>query len=299
MKLQAESIFNKCPVCDSRKLTDFKAYRHVFLCRCNSCGFIFSRLKPTLAELEDYYSQYTYGDHYYSSPLTQKRYQELLKSFEPFRKTNRLLDVGCGVGDFLLVAKELGWDCLGIEFSQKAVEVCQKKGLNVLQGSLASVSSQLPVFDVITSFEVIEHINTPREEVALIGHHLRKEGLLFLTTPNFNSLMRRLLGHRYDAIVYPEHLSYFSPSSLLFLLESNGFQKKKIITSGFSFSRFKNSISKTKQSPFTPNSSDEQIRNVLESGRLLRSLKKIADWFFNISGTGLSMKAWFIKKSTP
>ena len=297
MQPQAQNIFHNCPVCGSEKLKDLSAFRHVYLCRCKACGFVFSRRKPSLVELEDYYTQYTYGDHYYSSPLTLKRYKELLQSFEPYRKNNRLLDVGCGNGDFLLVAKEMGWDCVGTEFSPKAVEICKSKGLNVLQGDLKTLTDGLGAFDIITSFEVIEHINTPANEVGLMHKHLRPGGLLYITTPNFNSLMRILLGQRYDAIVYPEHLSYFTPSSLNYLMNMQGFKKISIKTTGFSFSRFRNALFSRKENPFTQDSADEQFRKMMDSGPALRAFKIFWDGLFNMTGRGLSMKGRFEKRS--
>ncbi len=286
-----------CPVCKSADLKELKGFSKVFLTKCARCSFVFSRKKPSLEELTTFYDQYSYGEDYYSSPITRKRFNELLTTFEPYRQTNRLLDVGCGTGDFLLAARDRGWECSGTEFSPKAVEICRKKGLNVLQGDLKSLTGQLPVFDVITSFEVIEHINTPREEMETIKEHLRPGGMFYLTTPNFNSLIRMLLGNRYDAIVFPEHLSYFSPTSLKFLMHAAGFHKIKLITTGFSFSRFRNALFSRKENPFTSKSTDEKFRIAMESGMVFRGIKASIDWLFTFTGTGLSMKGWFEKRS--
>ena len=289
--------FNNCIVCGSANILDLKRYSRAHLCRCNACSFVFARNKPELKELEFYYSNYSYNKDYYVSDVTLKRYQNILKGFEPFRKTNRLLDIGCGNGDFLMAAKEKGWDCTGVEFSPKAVEICKRKGLSVFEGGLKTVSEQLTEYDIITSFEVIEHINTPLEEIGLIRKHLRIGGLLYLTTPNFNSLMRKLLGNRYDAIVYPEHLGYFNPKSLAHLMKVSGLEKIAIKTTGFSFSRFKNGILSRKEDPYTRYSSDERFRIFMESWVVFQALKSLSDWLFSITGSGLTLKAWFIKKS--
>ena len=291
-----EHHIDLCPVCSSSELKDLTGFSKFYLAKCQQCTFVFSRKKPSNEELAAYYDQYFYGEDYYSSPITRKRFEELLDTFEPYRKNNRLLDVGCGTGDFLMAARERGWECTGIEFSPKAVEICRKKGLKVFQGDLHAVSSLLPDFDVITSFEVIEHINTPREEMDSVKKHLRIGGVFYLTTPNFNSLIRMMLGSRYDAIVFPEHLSYFTPRSLNFLMKSIGFQKVRLITTGFSFSRFRNAIFSRKENPFTPISTDEKFRMAMESGVLFQGIKSGINWLFSFSKTGLSIKGWFEKR---
>lgn len=295
LKTNKETWIDACPVCNSSDLKELKGFSKVYLAKCQQCSFVFSRKKPSTEELAAYYDQYFYGDNNYSSPITRKRFEELLDTFEPYRKNNRLLDVGCGSGDFLMAARDRGWDCTGTEFSPKAVEICQKKGLNVVQGNLKSFAGKFNEFDVITSFEVVEHINTPQEEIKYINKNLRSGGLFYLTTPNFNSLIRMFLGNRYDAIVFPEHLSYFTPRTLQFLMKNTGFQKIRLITTGFSFSRFRNAMFSRKENPFTPVSTDEKFRIAMESGVVFRGLKSFIDWLFSISGTGLSMKAWFHK----
>ena len=80
-------------------------------------------------------------------------------------------------------------------------------------------------FDVIVSSETIEHINNPRQEISNIHQLLRKGGLLYVTTPNFNSYVRRFTKAQYDIIKYPEHLSYYTKKTLNKLLKQTGFKK--------------------------------------------------------------------------
>ena len=285
-----------CPVCNSNKINPIRGYHSAFLGKCRECSFIFSQKEPSHEELENYYLRYSYSENYYSSPLTQLRYNQLLEKMEPFRKNNRILDVGCGNGDFLLVAKSRGWDCWGTEFSESAVSICRHKGLNVLHGSLEELTDQIPDFDIITSFEVLEHILTPAKEVRLFHQKLRPGGLLYITTPNFNSLMRKLLRGKYDVILYPEHLAYFTPLTLQKLLEDAGFKQKKMITTGFSINRLLNSLLGRNQNPFSADSIDEKFRIALESNLVFKGLKESIDKIFTYFGTGLSLKAWFEKK---
>ncbi len=280
----------KCPLCQCTQLKELPRYAHSCLTKCLRCGFVFSRKIPSAAELEAYYRQYSYGGHYYISPITLKRYREILQSFEKYRKLNRILDVGCGNGIFLSVARELGWESYGTEISQKAVEICQNHGLTVYAGTLEQVMDRLPEVDVVVSIEVVEHLSFPSEEVQRFSQVLRKEGLLYLTTPNFNSLTRRILRNKHTEIVYPEHLSYFTASTMKRMLKNNGFGTFRIETTGISLSRLKNAFTPATENPFTQNSTDERLRQSFEESRLLNLIKSSINSFLTITRMGNSLK---------
>ena len=94
------------------------------------------------------------------------------------------------------------------------IEICRKKGISMHKGVLNTENYEEESFDIITSFEVIEHINNPIPELKNFYKLLRKGGLVYLTTPNFNSLLRYRLKSEYNVICYPEHLSYYTPKTL-------------------------------------------------------------------------------------
>ena len=99
------------------------------------------------------------------------------------------------------------------------MEICSKKGIYMKKGVLNPKDYNSQEFDVITSFEVIEHINNPREELQNFYKILRKGGMVYCTTPNFNSLLRYRLKEKYNVICYPEHLSYYTPKTLKYVLK--------------------------------------------------------------------------------
>jgi len=271
------------------------AYRKDYLCRCGDCSFVFSRLQPTAEELENIYSNYTYDREYYISPITLKRYREIISGFERYRKLNTLLDVGCGPGIFLSVAKDMGWQVYGTEYSTKAAEYCRAHGLDVRQGFLKDLAQGLPRMDVVVSIEVIEHIQSPVEEVQVMREKLRVGGALYLTTPNFNALMRYWLREKYSELIYPEHLGYYTPRTLRRLMTSNGFRVNRIECTGLSVSNIKNVLSSSKENPFTATSADEKFRQRLEHGVYLQIAKRVVNFFLNITGTGNSLKGEFEK----
>lgn len=288
------SLHAHCLICNSTQLKPLEAYTATHLVKCSACGFVFAQKIPTEQELIAYYDGYGRND--YLSPITIKRYNELLDQMEPFRKTNKLLDVGCGIGYFLEVAKERGWEVYGTEYTDRAIEICEGKGITMQQGKLDPSKFEAESFDIITSFEVLEHINNPIEEINNFYQLLRKGGLVYLTTPNFNSLLRYRLKERYDVITYPEHLSYFTPSTLKKLFTQCGFRKLKIQTTGISLTRLKTSQGQTSQAFISETSDDEQLRNKIEDKKHLQLVKKLVNGTLTIFGVGDSLKGWFVKR---
>lgn len=285
---------NNCLICNSNGLERIPGYEAAHLCQCKSCNFVFSQQIPSQQELIEHYEGYGRND--YLSPLTILRYNELLDEFEQYRNSGKLLDVGCGIGYFLEEAKKRGWEVYGTEYTDEAVEICSKKGIQMNQGKLETSNYDVESFDIITSFEVLEHINNPVEELTNFNSLLRKGGLVYLTTPNFNSLLRYRLKAAYNVICYPEHLSYYSPKTLKKVFSKSGFSVKKIKTTGISLTRLKTSQGKSNQELISETSDDEKMRNQFESKWYLKKMKALINWVLTLIGKGDSLKGYFIKK---
>lgn len=289
------NLHNKCLICDSERIRDMKDYEVIRLCRCSNCNFVFSRIIPTKQELYNYYQGY--GLNSYLSPLTIKRYNQLLDKFEPYRKTNKILDFGCGTGYFLIEAKKRGWEVYGVELSQEAIKQCVQKNISTSKDIIHILGYEKEMFDVIVSIEVLEHINNPNEELTNFRSILRKGGLVYVTTPNFNSVLRHYLKAKYNIIKYPEHLTYYTPATLKKVFEINGFKKIKIETTGLSSTRLKTSKGKSTQRIISPVSDDEKIRNSIEDKIHMRLLKRTVNSLLTVIGSGDSLKGWFVKSS--
>jgi 2-polyprenyl-3-methyl-5-hydroxy-6-metoxy-1,4-benzoquinol methylase len=251
---------------------------------------------PTLEELNKHYSSYSYSSEGYLSPLTIKSYNFLLDEFEKYRKSNRMLDVGCGRGWFLEEARKRGWEVYGTEYSEVAVELCEKKGINMKKGQLNPDLFDEMDFDVITSFEVIEHINNPNEELNNIQKLLRTGGLFYCTTPNFNSLLRYHLKADYNVICYPEHLSYYTKKTLVIAAKRHKFKKIKFLSTGFSITRLKVSKKTSTEKVVSKQSSDEKLRENINNKWYLGIAKNVINFGLTISNKGMSLKGYFIKK---
>lgn len=285
--------FTICPLSGSSVLEPLAGYPG--LVKSQPLGFVFYKQIPSTDELNAHYAQYRRND--YLSPLTIKRYEELLDSFESFRKSGKLLDLGCGIGHFAQVAKRKGWDVYGTEFSDEAIAICAAKGIHMQQGKTNKDMFEAESFDVITSFEVIEHINYPNEEMECIHHFLRKGGLFYCTTPNFNAIERYVLKNAYSVIGYPEHLSYYTPRTFHYLMKRHGFKKRYIKSTGISISKLRRHKSvKEAAGGISSDSPDEILRKNLESSFFARSLKQAANAMLTLLGLGNALKAAYIKE---
>jgi len=286
-----KTFHDKCLISDSINLKSLEGYEQHYLVKSIPLGFIFASKIPTEQELIDNYKKYPRSTEI--SPITIRRYHELLDEFEKYKKTGKILDIGCGVGHFLIEARNRGWQVYGTEYTDEAIEKCKAVGIPMKRGKLNPTWYDRGMFDIVTSFEVIEHINNPVEEVRNINMILREGGLLYITTPNFNSVERYFLKSKYNVIKYPEHLCYYTRHTLIYLLKRNGFKKSKIITTGFSLSKLKEGLSKTNSN--NGDLSDEKIREKLEANVFMVIIKQGINRFLSFFGIGNAIKGWFIK----
>ena len=284
---------SRCLIANAQDLYPLKGYEKNYLVKSKSSGFVFCSKIPTDEEILNHYTNYPIG-YGADSAITIIRINEVLDGFEEFRKTNKMLDVGCGPGLFLIEAKKRGWEVYGTEFTDNQLAYLNDKGINTLKGKLTNDSFEDELFDVIISSEVIEHINNPVEEMKHFYRLLRKGGLVYITTPNFNAIERFLLKGNYEIIEYPEHLCYYTPKTIDLLLTKNGFKKLKITSTGISIAQIKKSL-KRKNNENTQNvSSDEALREQLEIG-YKRYIKSFINGALNFFGIGNSLKVWYVK----
>lgn len=135
----------------------------------------------------------------------------------------RLLDIGCGNGGFLALAKQAGWEVEGIDFDPVAAETARGRGLDVRCGDYELLDEKLERYDVITLCHVIEHVQDPRHLLQRIYASLKPGGLLWLDTPNLRSLGALRFGPAWRDLDPPRHLVLFNPKSLRQCLRQAGF----------------------------------------------------------------------------
>jgi len=283
----------ECLICNSNNLKSLSGYENAFLCICKKCGFTFSQKIPSVEELSNFYNGY--GQYEYVSPITISRYNELIDQFESYRETNNILDIGSGTGVFLEEAKKKGWNVYGTEYGDDKVKIGEDKGINMEVGVFDPKNYQVK-FDVITSFEVIEHINNPQEEIRNISSLLRTGGMFYLTTPNFNSLSRRFLKEKWQQIFYPEHLSYYTAKTLSNLLKINSLKPINTKTTGISLTVYKKSKGADISLGNSEDSDDELMRQKMETNKLFGFIKVLLNGVLSLFKIGDTIKIFSIKK---
>ena len=143
----------------------------------------------------------------------------------PKQPKGRLLDVGCGNGDFLQFAQRAGWEAIGVEPDPKAVEVARARGLTVHLGGLETLHTVSEAFDGITLNHVIEHVHHPRATLEQCYRLLRHGGWLWLETPNLDAHGHAHYGENWVGLDIPRHLVVFTDRALMRLLQEVGFMR--------------------------------------------------------------------------
>ncbi|MDD2742215.1 MAG: class I SAM-dependent methyltransferase [Rhodocyclaceae bacterium] len=148
----------------------------------------------------------------------------LARNLEPLSDVQgRLLDVGCGNGNFLDFARRAGWQVRGLDFDPAAVAAARAKELDVLEGTIALLDGERECYDRITLSHLLEHVYDPWETLANCHRLLKPGGVLWLETPNMNSSGRRVFGQYWRGLEPPRHLHLFSRKCLRDKIASIGF----------------------------------------------------------------------------
>lgn len=143
----------------------------------------------------------------------------------PLRPPGRILDFGCGAGDFLQRMQKRGWRVEGIDVSAKMARAIETgAGIRVHVGSLPHPSVERQAFDVVTMWNALEHVHEPRKVVSAARDALRPGGLLVVGVPNFDSWSCARFQQDWHALDVPRHLCHFTPKTLCALLRAEQFE---------------------------------------------------------------------------
>ena len=214
----------ECTVCKDWESIIVLRKESLALHKCLKCGTVFlgGYSDGFVPELYAYYDKYeSLGKEGVFDPIAGARCEDLLRWFSGFGAGWEMLDVGCGLGQFVEVANRCGWKAEGLELSRGAVDFARRQGLPVRNLDFLSEEIEPNSFDLVTLFEVIEHVPNPAEVLLRAGEVVRPGGLVYLTTPNFASLDRFVAGKDWK-IIHPEHLTYFTPHTLRTLVKKTG-----------------------------------------------------------------------------
>ena len=169
-----------------------------------------------------------YGPNYYDKPsLVFSIVQSLRKKVFSRLKPGKVLDIGCGSGNFLSGMRSEGWDCFGTEISESSKKFTDKlksEGIEIHYSELTKTDFSRESFDLITLWHVVEHLREPGKYIRHAKKLLKKDGILFLAFPNIDSISFALWKCNWFHLDLPRHLYHFSPKSIPVLMEKNGFR---------------------------------------------------------------------------
>jgi 2-polyprenyl-3-methyl-5-hydroxy-6-metoxy-1,4-benzoquinol methylase len=206
--------------------------------RCRECGLVF--VNPRLAEHLESQKQTgtgTMGEDRLTSAQVRRLRKELA-SIEPFRRLNRILEIGPGRGWFLSEASQAGWETWAVEVNSKALEHLRAKGIErILVQPAEEFQAEADSMDAVRIWDVIEHLRSPRRAMVRIYDALRPGGLLRLSTTNFASLSRWINGPEWVYLNGADHIFLFEPATISQLLEKTGFSHISVRTRSFNLRR--------------------------------------------------------------
>ncbi len=240
------------PVCDYCKNKEFRIeidnitsweYKGIFrIVKCTKCGLVYTSPRPKLSRIGRYYKD----ESYWKNILSNKKKEDVLRTrdidyreIDDVIKNNknkgRILDIGAGTGDFLLRYKVDGWEVEGIDLDVKAIKYAKKYfDIELKQGDFFDFEFKPNSYDVIVLNNALEHLYYPVEAISKIYKILKREGLIIVNLPNYNSFGRYLFKGNWMALQVPRHLYHFSPKILSEIFKNEGLREIKVQYNYFS-----------------------------------------------------------------
>lgn len=223
-----------CPLCEGVRARAVAVKFGLRIVRCRSCGHVFANPRLLRAEIEKRYESPEFFSEYLDAHRATPKgydldflrghyglYLDLIRG--RLSPGARLLDLGCGAGFFLKAAEADGWAAEGTEISrQLAAYARDVAGVKVRLGTLEEIRWPPEIFDVVTLFDVLEHVPDPLRTLTEVGRLLKTDGAVLISTPDYDSLSRLFLGKAWAVLSPAEHLSLFTSGTLRALIERAG-----------------------------------------------------------------------------
>jgi 2-polyprenyl-3-methyl-5-hydroxy-6-metoxy-1,4-benzoquinol methylase len=219
---------------EAERSEDWRAYRcthngygrHPRIVQCRKCGLVYTdprRNGDDIVETYEAVEDPLYLEEQEGRILTFEHHLKPLERLTGPPNGRSLLDVGCYTGVFVEIATNHGWDAWGIEPSRWAVDEAHGRGLHVVQGTLETANLPEAYFDVVTMWDVVEHLTDPMGALQQVHRLLKPEGVAVLHTIDIDSRFARLMGARWPWLM-EMHTYYFSRRTLRAMLERCGFR---------------------------------------------------------------------------
>lgn len=218
----------KCYLCGQENISLLEKMKFQ-IAECSNCTFAFIISSTGTGKNvypEEYYKSWGLKPNgslpLHTIAMKRKTFIHKLSEIEKYCSKGKVLDVGCATGIFLEVAQQRGWNVWGCEISEWAAKKAKEKfGDVIFQKDVCEVKFEKNFFDLITLFDVIEHLDDPFKFFREIHQIMRPGGIVAIVSPSLTSLSRKLMGKKWINFK-EEHRFYFSPKSIrLFLSKLN------------------------------------------------------------------------------
>ena len=252
VKADAEKIFKdrstfqhfRCPACaEDRSVVQFIKDNFQYV-QCPSCLTLYNDPRPQYGDIQKLYrdseSTKFWVDKFFS-PFAEARREKIFRpraeyiaSKFPHFRSAVIGDIGAGFGLFLEELRILWKEArlCAIEPSEDMAQICSSKGFNVIKTMVEDIEERNASFDLLTSFELVEHLYEPISFFKKINALLKPGGVFYLTTLNGLGFDIQLLWEQSKSISPPHHLNFFNPSSISLLLKQCGFEVIEVATPG-------------------------------------------------------------------
>jgi SAM-dependent methyltransferase len=223
--------FEECPVCGQtgarewlRGLDRFHSRQEKYtLVRCSGCSLVWLSQPPTPEDMHLHYTDAYHSLISLSGENSPERWWDRKATLTQYTSSGALLDLGCSSGSFLESLPRDSWKLYGIEMSAEGARTTgTRTGAQVFVGDILNAPFPRESFDVITCFDVLEHLYEPRRVMARVGEWLKPGGIFYVLVPNVDSAEARVFGSYWHGLELPRHLFHYSPASLKFLAQSAG-----------------------------------------------------------------------------
>lgn len=239
----AQENLNSCIICNSKSISSFLDCKDHFVTQssftisiCDDCGFCFTNPRPDAVESGKYYDSDAYISHSKTSRGLVNRLFHFARTYTLKSKRNilnkyvsgkRLLDYGCGTGDFLGIMKYAGWSVVGIEPNEFArTKAINTHGLEIYEeGGFHELKNAS--LDCISLWHVLEHVYPLEDRISAFNDKLDADGTLIVAVPNMKSYDAKRYGPYWAAYDVPRHIYHFNPQTIKALMSKHGFEHIK------------------------------------------------------------------------
>jgi SAM-dependent methyltransferase len=223
-----------CPICGEGSAREWLKGSDRFhgrnqkytLLRCPGCSLVWLSQPPTPAEMYRHYTDAYLKLISAAGENSRGRWHDRVRTLRRYQQSGTILDLGCSSGGFLAFFRGDSWKLYGVEMSADCAKRAElSTGAHVFVGDIGDAPFVSEFFDVITCFDVLEHLYEPLQIMSKVREWLKPGGIFYVQVPNIDSAEARVFQTYWHGLELPRHLFHYSPASLKFLAESVGLRQ--------------------------------------------------------------------------